>query len=184
MAVPHNHSGQDRLVSFLQELWRLPPHSVQYISAHGDAVEHTSWEDDRQNDRFCQSMRLLDHGPAHPPEHVNFSAFLARVLARGVVDTTRFCALVMDAFLGLRWPYNKQADRSAPCVLAAAQWMEHAGAALWELCEKKAYAARGFNLKAAAAALRRMTVSEEGGSTGFSIIEAFGPSVKDWEDEE
>ncbi|KAK8016990.1 hypothetical protein PG993_015179 [Apiospora rasikravindrae] len=209
MAVPHNHSGQDHLANFLQGLLHLPPRTFQYMSVYGDEVEYTFWEENRENDRFCQSMRLLDHGPAHPLEYINFSAFLARVFARGVVDTTRFCALITDEFLGLYWPYNKQADRSEPYVLAAAQWMTHAGAAMWEMCEKKAYAAKGFNLKwwdrwqarfeqvsvndsgfgnqareAAAEALKQMAASKEGGSTSLSVIEAFGLGVKDWGDEE
>ncbi|KAK7961706.1 uncharacterized protein PG986_002531 [Apiospora aurea] len=203
IAVPHNHRGQDHLVSFLQELPHLPPRTFQYISGSGDLVDYTFWEDDRRNDQFCQNMRLLD------TEYVNFSAFLARVFARGVVDTTRFCALVTKEFLGLYWPYNKQAYRSEPYVLAAAQWMTHAGAAMWEMCEKKAYAAKGFNPKwwgwwqarfaqvaeddsgfseqareASAEALKQMAVLKEDGCAGLSVIEAFGLNVKDWEGEE
>ncbi|KAK8075729.1 hypothetical protein PG997_010392 [Apiospora hydei] len=164
---------------FLQELLRLPPRTVQYISGSGDVVDYTFWEDDRRNDQFCQNMRLLD------TEYVNFSAFLARVFARGVIDTTRFCALVTK------------------------DGLTHVGAAMWEMCEKKAYAAKGFNTKwwgrwqarfeqvaegdsgfsdqareAAAEALKQMVVLKEDGSTGLSVIEAFGLNVKDWEDEE
>ncbi|KAK8133212.1 hypothetical protein PG999_001385 [Apiospora kogelbergensis] len=202
IAIPHNHNGQDRLIGLLQELRRLPPRTVHYIS--GDVKEHTFWEKDKEGEQFCQSLRLLDHA-----KYANLSAFQARVFAHGLVDTTRFCALITDEFLGLHWPYNKRPEKSEPYVLAAGQWMTHAGAALWEMCEKKAYAVKGFNMKwwarwqarfeqvaadgsgfsgqareAATEALKLMAVSKEGGSAGILVIEAFGLLVKDWEDED
>ncbi|KAK6829784.1 hypothetical protein PG987_010368 [Apiospora arundinis] len=210
IAIPHSHSGQDRLVSLLQELWRLPPQTIHYISGDDVEEEYTFWESD-ENDQFCQNMRLLDSdaNPTNPAKYVNFSAFLARVFARGLVDTTRFCALITGEFLGLRWPYNKRPEKGEPHVLAAAQWVAHAGPALWEMCEKKAYAAKGFNPTwwarwrdrfgqvaaddsgfggqargAAAEALRQMATFEEGEGSlvGLSVVEAFGLNVKDWED--
>lgn len=147
--------------------------------------------------------------PQNIPAYVNLSAFLARVFAAGVMDTTRFCALTTNEFLGLHWPYNKEADKSEPFILAGAQWITHAGGAMWEVCDKKAYAAKSFNTRwwarwearfgqvntsnsefsqqardAAAEALQRMGMAKEGPPAELSVIASFGLMVKDWEDEE
>ena len=127
------------------------------------------------------------------------------------MDTTGFSELSTDLFLGLRWPYNKLADKSEPYVLAAAEWMMHAAAVTWEVCDKKAYAGRAFNAgwwtrwetrfarvtaddsdsgfspkarEAAAGALRQMAMAKDGRLVGPSVVEALGLVVKDWEDDE
>ena len=147
--------------------------------------------------------------PQNIQAYVNLSAFLARVFAAGVVDTTRFCTLTTNEFLGQHWPYNKEADKSEPFILAGAQWIAYAGAGMWEVCDKKAYAAKGFNTgwwdrwearfvrvnrgdsgfsqeaqDAAAEALQNMRLAKEEASTGLSVITSFGLMVKDWEDDE
>lgn len=141
--------------------------------------------------------------------YLNFTAFMARVFAAGVMDTTRFSALHSDQFLGLHWPYNKQADQSEPYVRAAAEWMMHAAAAMWEVCDRKAYAARAFNAKwwarwearfqrvaegdsgfsptareAAVGALKQMEAAKEGRLVEPSVIESLGLMVKDWDDDD
>lgn len=139
--------------------------------------------------------------------YLNFAAFLARVFAAGVMDTTRFSELGTNQFLGLSWPYNKQADKSEPYVRAAAEWMVHAAAAMWEVCDKEAYAGKAFNRGwwarwearfarvtagdsgfgleargAAERALQQMDKAREGRLAGHSVVEALGLVVKDGED--
>jgi hypothetical protein len=77
-------------------------------------------------------------------QYLNFSAFLARLLAGGVIETTRLSALVSPSPFGEgniadTKPYIDSLDavrrykRYAP---QAVQWILHAGGALFEMCEK------------------------------------------------
>ena len=77
--------------------------------------------------------------------YLNFSAFLARLLAAGVVETTSLCALTSSEF-GRSSPTAKatashaDADAAAreyePYAAAAAQWIVQGGPALYEMCVK------------------------------------------------
>lgn len=66
MAVPSHHAGQTRLVAFLQELFRLPPHTIRFKGHGGDVWETTFWEDAKNDGQFGEEMRLLDSGPSLP----------------------------------------------------------------------------------------------------------------------
>lgn len=132
------------------------------------------------------------------------------MFAGGVLDTTAFSALGSPQFLGLHWPYNTQAEPSEPYVRAAAAWMAHAAAAMWEVCDRRAYAGRAFNAgwwarwearfervaaaadagfspkarDAAAGALQHMERAKDGRLAGPLVVEALGLAVKDGEDDE
>jgi hypothetical protein len=73
----------------------------------------------------------------------NFSAFLAELLAAGVVESTRLYPLVQGPFFGAQPPHNQPAQ-SQPYVLAGVQWILHAGPVLRESCDKQAIGARFF----------------------------------------
>lgn len=64
IAVPSHHAGQARLVAFLQELFRLPPHTIKFKGHEGNVWETTFWEDAKEDGQFCEVMRLLDSGPS------------------------------------------------------------------------------------------------------------------------
>ena len=66
IAVPSHHAGQDRLVAFLQELFRLPPHTVRFKGHDGNVWETRFWDDARTDGQFGEEMRLLDSGRFSP----------------------------------------------------------------------------------------------------------------------
>nr|POE94698.1 hypothetical protein CFP56_16935 [Quercus suber] len=149
MDVPANHPGQDNLVTFLLELQRLPRHRITYHVGE-EVFEKEMWSLTPANryDGFEQWMWDLNQGipvgapqadrsddPA--PSYQNFSAFLARLLSGGVVEATRLSALVRPSLFGDKSPSGSSAARYEPYVCAAAQWILHAGRALFEMCEKE-----------------------------------------------
>ncbi|KND91997.1 hypothetical protein TOPH_03376 [Tolypocladium ophioglossoides CBS 100239] len=156
MEVPSDHPGQDRLVTLLQELQRLPRHSVPELVA-GELSERELWTSTPAN-RF-EGLELwlweLDQGTFTAAQqvesshsvaasYVNFSAFLARLLAGGVEEATRMSALIQPSPFGTssplispKYPDAAEAARHyEPYASAAAQWVFHAGDALFEMCEK------------------------------------------------
>ena len=68
--------------------------------------------------------------------YINFSAFLARLLAAGVVEATRLSALIRPSPFGSRKPSGDSAEQYTPYASAAAEWIIYAGDVLFEMCEK------------------------------------------------
>lgn len=90
--------------------------------------------------------------PGVADAYVNFSAFLARLLAAGVVQTTRMSALIdkSSAFAtsgpSSIAPYVDTAEavrHHEPYVGVAAQWILHAGDVVYEMCTRRALASIG-----------------------------------------
>nr|POE48937.1 hypothetical protein CFP56_39034 [Quercus suber] len=147
--VQTDHPGQDHLVAFLQELQQLPRHNVQYHVGE-EVFTKELWHLKAQNryDGFEQWMWELDQGKfvggrqveqsgeaAH--SYQNFSAFSARLLSNGVIEATRLSALVPPSPFATKSPNRSTAGHYEPYAGAAAQWILHAGAALFEMCEKE-----------------------------------------------
>lgn len=85
IAVPAHHAGQDRLVAFLQELFRLPPHTIRFKGREGNVWETTFWEDAKKDGQFNEEMRLLDGG--QPPLCLTPRSFhLIRHVLTGTCD--------------------------------------------------------------------------------------------------
>lgn len=150
MRVPAEDAGQDRLVGLVQELRRLPRHSAPWLaSGPGSPREMELWRLSRENGYACFEQWLweLHEGhfaglgspgagrrPGAAAAYLNFSAFLARLLAAHVVDATRLCALVIRPSPFARSPAISA--RYEPYSDAATQWIRYAGEALYEMCEK------------------------------------------------
>lgn len=87
-------------------------------------------------------------------EYLNFSAFLARLLAGDISAGINLCALIRRpespfctqkiAWTAKFADSTEQAKRYQPYACAAAQWILYAGEALFELCNKDI---RGFGFK-------------------------------------
>ncbi|UNI19641.1 hypothetical protein JDV02_005816 [Purpureocillium takamizusanense] len=155
MAVPADHPGQDRLVELLRELQRLPRHEVP--EKVGDELFHKElWvlAPENKYDGFEQQLWELDQGTftatqqverseAIAASYVNFSAFLARLLAGAVVEATRLSALIRPSPFATVNPLTSAAYADAseaarhyePWASAAAQWILRAADALHEMCE-------------------------------------------------
>ncbi|PNY29947.1 Uncharacterized protein TCAP_00137 [Tolypocladium capitatum] len=156
MDVPHDHPGQDRLVALLQQLQRLPQHGdaepVAGNLSEGElraltpvkkcnALEQWLWELDQATFTGQQQVESSDSAAA---SYLNFSAFLARLLAGGVAEATRLSALIRPSPFGTSKPlisatYPDAAEAARhyePYASAAAQWVSYAGDALFEMCEK------------------------------------------------
>ena len=63
MVIPYNHDGQDRLLSLLQEIQRIPLHKVPWF-ASGEIIEKELYDLTQANgyDYFQQSLWELDQG--------------------------------------------------------------------------------------------------------------------------
>ncbi|POR34425.1 Uncharacterized protein TPAR_05393 [Tolypocladium paradoxum] len=159
LRVPADHPGQQSVVAFLQELPRLPRHKVpEVIGDTKEVREKELWAQDTAYDGFEQWMYEVNEGnfmarqtPSGDPDaavkYLNFSALMARLLAGGVIDTSRLSALRSPSPFAVGKPlispvHPDPADAARhyePWLSAAAQWILHAGEALFELCEKKAF---------------------------------------------
>jgi len=86
--------------------------------------------------------------------YLNFSAFLARLLATGISAGINLSSLIRRpespfCTQKIAWTVksadsDEQAKRYQPYASAAAQWILHAGDTLYELCDKEI---RGFGVK-------------------------------------
>lgn len=152
MRIPANHEGQDRLVTMLQELQKLPPRRLPWLLSDGtmtdkelwsltpangyEYLEQWLWELDQGHFSGNQDIFEKDAGAA--AAYLNFSAFVARLLASGVCQTIRLTPLKHQLFMrGLGVSDEGRARRYEPYVCAAAQWILHAGDALYYMCEKR-----------------------------------------------
>ncbi|KAJ0108332.1 hypothetical protein J7T55_005309 [Diaporthe amygdali] len=146
MKLPADDASQDRLVSLVQELQRLPRHTVPWLAA-GCLKEKELWNLSRENGYayFKQWLWELHEGHFAGRGHIekdtdastaylNFSSFLARLLASYVVDTTSLCALIRpSSFAKSPLPAQYEAYSNA-----GTQWIQYAGEALYEMCAKGA----------------------------------------------
>ncbi|THU77461.1 hypothetical protein K435DRAFT_846183 [Dendrothele bispora CBS 962.96] len=153
MVVPADHPGQVLLVQMLQQLQCMPPHTAPEL--YGDKIiAKTLWVLTARNgyDGLEQWMWELDQGhfnghglkSEHTVAYLNFSAFLACLLAHGIAEVTRLSALIRPSPFGARGPSYmiKQFDSATALhqyegyASAAAQWILYAGNALYEMCQK------------------------------------------------
>ncbi|KAH8595874.1 hypothetical protein B0O99DRAFT_621656 [Bisporella sp. PMI_857] len=158
MVIPYNHVGQDRLVSLLQELQRIPLHKVPWFVSD-KVIEKELYDLTHANgyDYFQQWLWELDQGhfighqtvetdPEAAVAYLNFSAFLGRLLAGGITAGLSLSALIRRpespfCMQKIAWTAKsadsaEQAKRYQPYASAAAQWILYAGDALYELCDK------------------------------------------------
>ncbi|KAI0010912.1 hypothetical protein F4779DRAFT_575958, partial [Xylariaceae sp. FL0662B] len=156
MRIPTTHPGQDRLVRLLQELERLPRRSVPWL-ATGRLTEKQLWEltPATKYEGLEQWLWELDQGtftgtrqaerdPTVGLKYINFSAFLARLLANGLVETTRLSALIRPSpfatpFSSFSKRYTDPGEAARHFEVyasAAAQWIIFAANALYEMCDK------------------------------------------------
>lgn len=144
MKLPADDASQDRLVSLVQELQRLPRRAVPSLTA-GRLGEKELWNLSRENGYayFGDWLSELHEGhfvgrghiekdTAASTAYLNFSSFLARLLASYIVDTTGRCALIRPSSFA-RSPISARYEAYSN---AATQWIEYAGEALYEMCEK------------------------------------------------
>ncbi|KAI1658878.1 hypothetical protein F4813DRAFT_355000 [Daldinia decipiens] len=152
MRVPADHKGQDRLVDLLQELQQLPKSPVPEFVA-GEMRETllwnitketryeglTQWLWDLDQGNFNGAPRQVESDPNAATAYINFSAFLARLLASGVADTNTLSALRRPSPFATSHQDHIVRDlpRYEPYAAAAAQWILYAGDVLFELCEKR-----------------------------------------------
>jgi len=90
--------------------------------------------------------QTVETHPQGAVAYLNFSAFLARLLSRGISVGLGLCALTRrpeSAFCTqkIAWTAKfadsaEQAKRYEPYAAAAAQWIIYSGEALYELCDK------------------------------------------------
>ncbi|KAI1852747.1 hypothetical protein JX266_002288 [Neoarthrinium moseri] len=155
MKVPASHPGQDRLVDFMKELGRLPRHNVPALYYDPQRiVEKEIWVLTRENnyDGFGQWMwerhegtfagwRQVETDSNAAAAYVNFSAFLARLLSSGTASLLGLSALVSPfASRSITAAASRDPQRYEPYIAAAAQWILHAGDALYEMSEMKVLA--------------------------------------------
>ncbi|KAI0118983.1 hypothetical protein F4814DRAFT_222812 [Daldinia grandis] len=151
MSVPADHRGQARLISLLQELQRLPKRPVpEFVAGEmGETVLWiitketryeglTQWLWDLDQGNF-NSARQIEGDPNAATAYVNFSAFLARLLAAGIADTNTLSALRRPSPFATSHQdhISQEVPRYEPYAAAAAQWIIYAGEALFELCENR-----------------------------------------------
>ncbi|KAG8417536.1 hypothetical protein J3458_005033 [Metarhizium acridum] len=152
MVVPHDHNSQNLLVALLQQLQRLPrhrvPHKVGDEVVHKelwvltpenkyDGLEQWLWEIDQGFTGTQRQVKHVESVEETASLYINFSSFLARLLASGVVETTRQSALIRPSAFATRNPETCLPEDYQPWASAAAQWVIYAGDALYELCKKE-----------------------------------------------
>lgn len=144
MKLPADDASQDRLVSLVQELQRLPRRAVPSLTA-GCLGEKELWNLSPENGYayFGDWLSELNEGhfvgrghierdTAASMAYLNFSSFLARLLASHIVETTGLCALIRPSSF-VRSPISARYEAYSN---AGAQWIRYAGEALYEMCEK------------------------------------------------
>lgn len=67
----------------------------------------------------------------------NFAAFVARLLANGIVEATRLSDLVRPSLFAAKSPSASNAEQYNDSLRAASQWILYAGDALYEMCQKE-----------------------------------------------
>ncbi|KJZ74996.1 hypothetical protein HIM_05482 [Hirsutella minnesotensis 3608] len=138
MAIPFDHSGQDRLAALLLELQRLPRHDVPELY---QGLEQWLWEIDQGH---FTGTRQVETSSSAATAYMNFSAFIARLFANGIVETSRLCALIRPSPFALSKPlastrYSDPAEAAQhyePYASAAAQWILFAGEDLFIMCQQ------------------------------------------------
>lgn len=168
MVVPYDHAGQDRLVDLIQELQRLPAHKVPeamgdsladkelYILTENNGYDgFQDWLSELNRSKFhilpVYTVFNLDQvsffGLSSSPEvaktYLNFSAFLARLMAGEIRAGGGLSALTAGSFSTQRIAWTaKYADSETqvknyqPYACAAALWVLYAGETLFEYCDK------------------------------------------------
>lgn len=183
IVIPFDHPGQDRLVSLLQGLQRMPLHKVPWFYSDKiidkkiynltpengyDYFQQWLWElDQGEHLQLIVSISLtslflgqfIGHQTVETDmkaaaEYMNFSAFLARLLAGGISAGIGLSALIRrpeSPFCTQRIAWTakfadsfEQGQRYQPYACAAAQWIIYAGDSLSELCNNDI---RGFGVK-------------------------------------
>ena len=143
--VPADDSAQDRLIELLVQLQKLPQTPLKGVHWDGNSFyEKRLWVLNRANHNlpFEQMLAFCNPGeysmedkPENHVPYVNYSAFLARLMGSGAMNSAALSALIASSF----WnhPMNKKMDLKEyeACVMAAAQWIYYAGAALYEICD-------------------------------------------------
>ncbi|KAF2149066.1 hypothetical protein K461DRAFT_282539 [Myriangium duriaei CBS 260.36] len=155
MVIPVDHPGHASLVSLLLELQKLPKSSVRAHTADGEIYDVELWTLTKANhyshlQQDLWQLAYLDFqsefaaSPEDCKRFVNYSAFLARLLAAGVVDTTRIFDFTTREFRTTD-PTRRTSgfDEYETRVAATAQWVFQAGPAVFEMCEKSAVAEPG-----------------------------------------
>ncbi|KYK57257.1 hypothetical protein DCS_04264 [Drechmeria coniospora] len=157
MTVPADHPGQDGLVCLLQALQGMPKHTVP-VKVGVEFVDKELWSLTADNgyEGFEQWLWELDQGhftgtqqieesAAVATSYLNFSAFLARLLASGIVEATRMSPLIRPSPFATGGPLSSgiypeasvAAQHYEPYAVAATQWLLHASDALFEMCSKE-----------------------------------------------
>ncbi|KAI0167470.1 hypothetical protein BJ166DRAFT_495767 [Pestalotiopsis sp. NC0098] len=152
MKIPADHSGQERLVDLLEELGRLPRHTVPVLYFEPERIaEKELWVLTRENnyDGFGQLMwerhegtflgwRQVETDPDAAVAYRNFSAFLARLLSRGTAALLGLSALVSPFVTrNIVAAASHEPHRFEPYVAAAAQWILYGGEVLHQMCEMR-----------------------------------------------
>ncbi|KAF2150312.1 hypothetical protein K461DRAFT_314371 [Myriangium duriaei CBS 260.36] len=150
MFIPPGHAGQGQLTEFLKELQKLPKQTIEVI--YNDGLKRCTelWTFNKGNEwayfehwLYTLDARLflsyqLQQSRDRNTKFINFSAFLARLMTAGVVDTCRMCALACGDFFDYH-PRSRSlhVEVYQTCVEVAAGWIVHAGPALYEMCKKR-----------------------------------------------
>ncbi|KAI7782020.1 hypothetical protein LA080_013958 [Diaporthe eres] len=144
MKLPADDASQDRLVSLVQELQRLPRRAIPSLTA-GCLGEKELWNLSPENGSAYFGVWLselheghfgdrgrIEKDTAASTAYFNFSSLLARLLASHIVDTTGLCALIRPSYFE-RSPISARYEAYSN---AGAQWIQYGGEALYEMCEK------------------------------------------------
>ncbi|KID88975.1 hypothetical protein MGU_04318 [Metarhizium guizhouense ARSEF 977] len=129
MVVPHDHGSQDLLVALLQELQRLPRHTVPH-KVGDQVVPKELWvlTPDNKYDGLEQWLWEIDYGFTGSQRQVKH--------VENVKETASF-TLVRPSVFATRDPETCPPEDYQPWVSAAAQWIIYAGDALYELYKKE-----------------------------------------------
>jgi hypothetical protein len=166
MVIPAEHPGQEYLVTFLQDIQQLPKTTIPYRenekghekvfwslnAANGySGLAQWLWELKEGEERLSSGILLqaLTHckqggfarheRPNEDSSYLrqNFAAFLAKLLAAGMVEATRLSGLIRPSLFATTGPSSSNAHQYEEALLDAAQWIFYAGDALYEMCEKE-----------------------------------------------
>ncbi|KAF2154412.1 hypothetical protein K461DRAFT_267429 [Myriangium duriaei CBS 260.36] len=150
--VPADHPGQHSLVSFLAELQQQPDHKLKGVEIYDkyDYDYELCWKKDY--DRFYAWLSKLVAVFFHPSDtasfakrqrYLNFSAFLARLLASGVMDTDGISPL-SNGYFDIN-PFRASdgnlkleldVDLYESQVEAVAIWIDLAGTVTYDMCKR------------------------------------------------
>ncbi|KAF2152211.1 hypothetical protein K461DRAFT_278437 [Myriangium duriaei CBS 260.36] len=153
MLMPSTHSGQTNLISLVVALKNLPRRKVAARLSDDKLYEVELWTLNKKNGYagFAHWLLKLEQVYLHENDltwkddastkFINIATLLAGLAGVGVVDTTRLCTMARLDFRTIN-PSDRTQNTNLceTLILAAAQWIRHAGPALFEMCEKKALA--------------------------------------------